>query len=114
MARENVSSVATREFFNAALLNYTMTNYKDGVPYTAESHFPTIDEWSGDAANHSEHYLHSTYFDNIFHDLIGVRPTLDNRLELDPLVPDEWDYFVVEDLPYHGQRRLWAIHMTVS
>ena len=72
------------------------------MPYTAESHYPTIDFWSGDSTNHSEHYLHSTYLNNIFGDLIGIMPTLDNRLQMHPLIPDDWDHFAVESLPYHG------------
>lgn len=103
LARDNVSIVATAEVFQQAFDAYTMTNYKDGVPYTAECHYPTIDEWSGDTTNHSENYLHSTYIDNLFTNLIGLIPTLDDRLELRPLVPSNWSYFAIENLPYHGK-----------
>lgn len=102
MARENVSSVVTPAFFNQELNKYVRTNYKDGVPYTAESHYPTIDAWSGDTTNHSENYLHSSYLDNIFTNLLGIIPTLDDRLEMRPLVPENWTHFAVENLPYHG------------
>lgn len=50
LARDGVSAVATAEFFNEALSTYVRTNYKEGVPYTAESHYPTVDEWSGDTS----------------------------------------------------------------
>src|SRR3954463_8074609 len=53
-------------------------------------------------SNHSEHYFHSTYLDNVFINLIGIIPTLDDRIEIRPLVPSNWTYFIVEDLPYHG------------
>lgn len=53
LARNNVSSVATAAFFQDALNTYVRTNYKDGIPYTAESHYPTIDEWSGDTSEYS-------------------------------------------------------------
>lgn len=102
MARRNVSTVATPEFFQSQFTTYVRTNYKDGSPYTAESHYPELDMWSGDSTNHSEHYLHSTFLDNVFVDLIGIQPTLDDRLELSPLVPENWTYFAVENLPYHG------------
>lgn len=102
MARENVSSVATPQFFYNALETYAKTNYKDGVPYTAESHYPTINMWSGDTTNHSENYFHSTYADNIFTNLIGIVPTLDDVLQLQPLIPSNWSNFAVENLPYHG------------
>lgn len=55
-----------------------------------------------DRLSHSEHYLHSTFFDNVFANLLGIIPTLDDRLELRPLVPDNWTHFAVENLPYHG------------
>ena len=102
MARTNASSVVTPSLFQDALRTYARTNYKDGVPYTAESHYPTIDAWSGDTTNHSENYFHSTYADNLFTNLIGIVPTLDDRLELSPLIPSNWSHFAVENLPYHG------------
>jgi len=102
MANEKVSDVATPGFFYEELLKYARTNYKAGVPYTAESHYPTIDMWSGDTTNHSENYFHSTYADNVFTNLIGIVPTLDDVLQLQPLVPSNWSYFAVENLPYHG------------
>lgn len=102
LARQNVSTVATPEVFYEALYTYAMTQYKDGVPYVAESHYPTINMWSGDTTNHSENYFHSTYANNIFTDLFGVIPTLDNELQLSPLIPSNWTHFAVENLPYHG------------
>lgn len=76
--------------------------YSVGVTYTAEAHYPEMNMWSGDSTNHSEHYLHSTYIDNVFTNLLGIMPTLDDRLEMRPLVPSNWSYFAVENLPYHG------------
>lgn len=102
LARTNASTVATPLVFQEALRTYAATNYKDGVPYTAESHYPTIDMWSGDTTNHSENYFHSTYADNIFTNLIGITPTLDDQLILQPLIPSNWSHFAVENLPYHG------------
>ena len=54
IARDGLSDIITPAFFNQEMDKYTRTNYKDGVPYTAESHYPTIDMWSGDTTNHSE------------------------------------------------------------
>lgn len=103
IARENRSTIITPGLFQQAFDTYTRTNYKDGNPYTAECHYPTIDMWSGDTTNHSEHYLHSTYIDNFFTNLVGIIPTLEDRLEIRPLVPDNWTYFAIENLPYHGK-----------
>ena len=102
IARDGLSDIITSEIFNQELSKYVKTNYKDGVPYTAESHYPTIDMWSGDTSNHSEHYLHSTYIDNIFTNLFGIIPGFDDTLTMKPLVPANWTHFAVENLPYHG------------
>jgi hypothetical protein len=102
IAREGLSDVITLAFFNQEMNKYTLTNYKDGVPYTAESHFPTIDMWSGDTTNHSENYLHSTYIDNVFTNLFGIIPTFGDTLVLKPLIPKDWTHFAIENLPYHG------------
>ncbi|KAK3070543.1 hypothetical protein LTR53_010280 [Teratosphaeriaceae sp. CCFEE 6253] len=102
IARDGLSDIITPALFNQELDKYTRTNYKDGVPYTAESHYPTIDMWSGDTSNHSEHYLHSTYLDNVFTNLFGIVPAFGDILTLQPLIPSNWSYFAIENLPYHG------------
>ncbi len=84
------------------LRKYALTQYKDGRPYVAEAHDPDLPVWTYDGANHSEHYNHSTFNDLIVSGLIGVRPRQDNVFEVNPLVPDIWDYFLLENVPYHG------------
>ncbi|TKA32413.1 hypothetical protein B0A50_01519 [Salinomyces thailandicus] len=102
IAREGLSEVITPAFFQQEMGKYVRTNYKDGVPYTAESHFPTLNRWSGDTTNHSEHYLHSTYLDNVFTNLFGIIPAFGDEFVMKPLVPSNWSYFAIENLPYHG------------
>lgn len=102
IARNGLSTVITPGLFIQELNKYTRTNYKDGKPYTGECHYPTINMWSGDTTNHSENYLHSTYFDNIFTNLFGIVPSFGDTLVLQPLVPSNWSYFAIEALPYHG------------
>ena len=102
IARNGLSDVITPALFNQEMNKYTRTHYKDGVPYIAESHYPTIDEWSGDTTNHSENYFHSTYLDNVFTNLFGIVPNFGDNLILQPLVPTNWSYFAIENLPYHG------------
>ncbi len=46
----------TTEQYVEYLGRYATTQHKDGVPYIAESHYPSLDEWSADSSNHSEHY----------------------------------------------------------
>ncbi|XP_054152490.1 beta-L-arabinobiosidase-like [Oppia nitens] len=82
---------------------YTMTQYKNGKPYVAECHSPVGDFWVGDSFNHSEHYAHSTYTDNVLTELLGILPQEDNTIIIDPLVPKSWSYFALENLLYHGK-----------
>ena len=35
--------------------------------------------------------------------LIGLRPRLDNTIEVNPLIPaDKWDWFCLDNVLYHG------------
>lgn len=84
------------------LKKYTMTHYKDGIPYIAEAHDPDIPFWSYDLGYRSQHYNHSSYNDLIITGLLGLRPRADDILEVNPQIPDSWNYFLLEDIPYHG------------
>lgn len=49
-------------------------------------------------------YNHSTYCDLIITGLIGLRPQEGNSLVVNPLLPDDaWDYFCLDNVPYHGK-----------
>jgi hypothetical protein len=53
----------------------------------------------------SHHYNHSGYADLIVTGLVGLRPRADDRLEVDPLVPESaaaLSWFALQDVPYHG------------
>jgi hypothetical protein len=92
----------TAEQYVEYLETYARTQQKDGRPYVAESHLPEQDAWSRDDYNHSEHYAHSTFVNNIISDLFGIIPQADDTVELSPIVPDSWTYYAIENLPYHG------------
>jgi hypothetical protein len=48
------------------------------------------------------YYNHSTYNDNVITGLIGLRPSLDDTLTINPLVPSNWDWFCLEHIFYKG------------
>ena len=50
------------------------------------------------------YYNHSTYCDLIITGLVGIRPSLENELIINPLTPDSWDYFCLDNLLYKNQR----------
>ena len=49
-------------------------------------------------------YNHSTFGDLVITGLIGLRPRLDQTIEVNPLVPEgRWDWFCLDNVAYHGQ-----------
>lgn len=84
------------------LHNYAASQYRNGVPYVGEAHDPDLNNWIYDANNHSEDYNHSTYNDNVITGLIGMKGNSNDTLTLKPLAPASWDYFALENTPYHG------------
>lgn len=50
-------------------------------------------------------YNHSTYCDLIVTGLVGLRPQIDDAVELNPLIPPggAWKYFCLDRIPYHGR-----------
>ncbi len=44
------------------------------------------------------YYNHSSYCDLIITGLVGLRPGLDNTLTINPLVPDQWDWFCLDNV----------------
>ncbi|HEV3164428.1 MAG TPA: glycosyl hydrolase family 65 protein, partial [Isosphaeraceae bacterium] len=84
---------------------YSRTHRRGGQPYIAEAADPDTGSWDGhDSFNHSEHYFHSGFVDLIITGLVGLRPRADDVLEADPLAPDDWAYFALDDVSYHGRR----------
>jgi hypothetical protein len=49
-------------------------------------------------------YNHSTFCDLIITGLVGIRPSEGNELTINPLAPDEWDYFCLDDVLYKGHK----------
>ena len=97
--------VVTKTDYNRLLGIYTRSHRKDGKPYLAEALHPDTGSFAGhDTYNHSEHYFHSGYCDLIITGLVGLKPRDDDVIEVDPLAPDDWKYFALDDVVYHGHR----------
>jgi hypothetical protein len=95
----------SREDYLKLLRIYARTHLKAGKPYIAEACHPDTGSWEGhDSYNHSEHYFHSGFTDLVITGLCGLITRDDDTLEVHPLAPDSWDYFVVDDVPYRGHR----------
>ncbi|MGQ0704442.1 MAG: MGH1-like glycoside hydrolase domain-containing protein, partial [Gemmatimonadales bacterium] len=89
----------------ALFSTYTRTHRKDGRPYIAEAANPDNGSWEGhDMPYHSEHYFHSGYVNLVITGLVGLRPRADDSLEVNPLAPEEWPWFALDGVRYHGRR----------
>ncbi len=80
---------------------FSDTQRLNGKPYIAEAANPDTGAWQI-VDGHSEHYFHSSYIDLIVTGLAGLRPRADNILEVNPLIPDSWNYFAMDNISYHG------------
>jgi len=49
-------------------------------------------------------YNHSSYCDLIITGLVGLRPRTDDIIEVNPLIPEDWDYFCIDRIHYHGHQ----------
>ena len=75
-----------------------------GRPYIGEYLDETTGYWLKGDQERSKYYNHSTFCDLIISGLIGLRPRLDNTVEVCPLLPqDKWDWFCLDNVRYHGK-----------
>ncbi|HEU5069152.1 MAG TPA: discoidin domain-containing protein [Verrucomicrobiae bacterium] len=95
--------VISRADYYRLLRIYSLTQRKNGKPYIAEAANPDTGSWEGyDMYDRSEDYFHSGYNDLIITGLVGVKPRADDVLEIQPLAPEDWPWFALDDLNYHG------------
>lgn len=93
----------TRDDYTRLLHRYAVSQRKDGRPYIAEALNPFTGSWKGhDFANRSEHYFHSGFVDLVITGLVGLRPGDNGTVIVDPLAPNDWAYFALDDVPYKG------------
>jgi hypothetical protein len=90
--------------FYQELHQYAVSHIKNGKPYLGEYQDEKTGEWLKGDNPRSSFYNHSTFNDLIINDLIGIKPRLDNVLELFPLIPkNQWDWFMLDQVSYHNK-----------
>ncbi|OAM87048.1 hypothetical protein OH491_14765 [Termitidicoccus mucosus] len=52
---------------------------------------------------HSKDYNHSTFCDLVITMLAGLRPAEGDMLTVNPIIPEDWDWFCLENVRYHGR-----------
>lgn len=74
-----------------------------GLPYIGEYLDEVTGYWLKGDQERSRYYNHSTFNDLIITGLVGLRPRMDNALEINPLLPEgKWDWFCLDNVLYHG------------
>jgi hypothetical protein len=98
-------SYVDRSDFVDALRTFARSHQKDGEPYIGEYHDEITGKWliTGPKAKRSRDYNHSTFCDLVISGLIGIVPRADDTVQVDPLLPvDEWEWFCLDGVYYHG------------
>lgn len=81
----------------------------DVVPWIDENLNPYTGDWIARTMlshkkgfnERGKDYNHSSYVDLLITGVIGLRPRLDNVIEINPCLPEKaWDYFCMENIPY--------------
>ena len=93
----------SRKDYYKLLHIYARSHRKNGKPYIAEALHPDTGSWDHhDFYNRSEHYFHSGFVDLIITGLCGLILEDKDTLTVDPLIPESWDYFALDEVPYRG------------
>lgn len=86
------------------LETYVESQYYRGRPYIGEYLDETTGYWLKGDQERSRYYNHSTFNDLLITGLVGLRPRSDDKIEVNPLLPDKtWDWFCLDNVMYHGK-----------
>jgi DUF1680 family protein len=97
------SCVSKADYFEA-LLTYARSQQYRGKPYIGEYLDEQNGAWLKPDSNRSRYYNHSTFCDLVISGLVGLVPRADDTVVVDPLLPaDAWDWFCLDNVPYHGR-----------
>ena len=95
--------VTGRDYFDA-FLTYVRSQYADGKPYIGEYLDETTGQWINGKGGRSRYYNHSAFADLLITGVVGLRPQADDRVVVQPLLPDgTWDWFCLDGVKYHGR-----------
>lgn len=90
------------DMFYHHLKLYTESQYRRGKPYIGEYLDETDGQWLMGDRERSRYYNHSTYNDLIITGLVGLRPSDSDDICVNPLIPEDWTYFCLDGVKYHG------------
>jgi len=98
----NQDIITESDYFTEVNL-YVESQYYRGRPYIGEYLDETTGYWLMGDRERSRYYNHSTFNDLVITGLVGLRPRADEKIEVNPLIPqDIWDWFCLDNVLYHG------------
>lgn len=110
-------SVVNRSDYVTVLRNYALSHRlkrEDGkvVPWIDENLNPFTGDWISRTLliqrgkkipERGKDYNHSTFCDLVISGLVGLRARSDDTVVVNPLAPESWDYFCLDQVRYHGR-----------
>lgn len=94
--------VSKDDYYNLLDLYVESQHYR-GRPYIGEYLDESTGYWLMGDRERSRYYNHSTFNDLIITGLVGLRTRADDKIEVNPLIPqDQWDWFCLDRVPYKG------------
>jgi hypothetical protein len=118
LIRDYDQSVISKNDFIKLLMTFSdshrlIKENGEKVCWIDENLNPFTGEWLSRAMKISENakpkergkdYNHSEFCDIIISDLIGIRPSMQDDLIIDPLIPaDYWDWYCLDNVKYHNR-----------
>lgn len=122
--RNSDQTILNKSDFYELLKTYANSHYRkreDGklVPWIDENINPYTGDWISrtrlknwegkgwsdykGGVERGKDYNHSGFCDLIINDLVGIIPSLNDQLIINPLIPeDKWDWFCLDHLQYHN------------
>lgn len=97
-------STVNDSIYFAQMEKYVESQHHRGRPYIGEYQDEVTGYWLKGDQERARYYNHSTFNDLMISQLIGLRPRMDNSIEVSPLIPEgQWDWFCLDNIPYHGR-----------
>ncbi len=96
-------AISADSIWHHHLKKYVECQSRRGRPYIGEYLDEKDGQWLMGDRERSRYYNHSTFCDLIITGICGLTPRLDDEIELHPHIPDSWDYFCLDGVPYHGK-----------
>ena len=81
-------------------------------PYTGDWISRTrLKNWEGEGwsdgkggVERGKDYNHSGFCDLVLSDLLGIKLSIDGTIEINPLIPNEWEWFAVDNIFHQGRK----------